>query len=323
MLVFSAVFILVLGLAVGGFFITRSLLSAVRELANRINQIESSVNNVLNTSIGILNSNLTAQIGNLNNYVNSLTLPVKGMASDMEELSRLMLHTKNRGEAGETLLGTLLGDFLSNDQFKINLKIDEGGTVEFAVKVSSASGPNDKMEYYIPIDSKIPADRYKDYIAARESGDAQKVKSEFNRFITALKNQASEVAKYTNKKSGDSQTLDLGILYFPFESIYSVVTSDFSDVVADIRRQHNIFICGPNNLASIIASIKVCNRLYLQNINSDQIQGVLLNFHGEIVSLTEEINGTERNLKAGLNHVKELKTRINAVQGSLSDLTQE
>ena len=316
-----ALFFFVLALA--GFFITRSLLSAVRELANRINQIESSVNNVLSTSIGILNSNLSGQIGNLNNHVNNLTLPVRGMASDVEELSRLMLRTKNRGEAGETLLLNLLQDFLSNDQFKINLKIDEGGTVEFAVKVSSASGPNDKMEYYIPIDSKLPADRYKDYIAAKESGDSQKVKSQFNKFITALKDQASEVAKYTNKKSGDSQTLDLGILYFPFESIYSVVTSDFSEVVRDIRREKNIFVCGPSNLASIIASIKLCNRLYLQNINSNQIQEVLLNFQREIVLLTEKINDTEKNLKAGLNHVKGLKTRIDTVRGSLSDLTEE
>jgi DNA anti-recombination protein RmuC len=321
MFVISAVFILVLVL--GGFFLTRSLLSAVKVLADRINQIESSTTSFLTTSLGVLNSNFTGQIGNLNNHVNSLTLPVHGMASDMKEISKVMLHTKNRGEAGETLLEALLRDFLSNDQFKSNLKIDEGGIVEFAVKVSSASGPNDNRDYFIPIDSKIPADRYKDYIAAKESGDSQKVKSQFNKFITALKDQASEVAKYTNKKSGDSQTLDLGILYFPFESIYSVVTSDFSEVVRDIRREKNIFVCGPSNLASIIASIKLCNRLYLQNINSNQIQEVLQNFQREIVLLTEKINDTEKNLKAGLNHVLALKTRIDAVRGSLSDLTQE
>jgi DNA anti-recombination protein RmuC len=313
---------LVVALVLGAFFSMRSLLSAVQILTDRTNQLESSMTKFLTAGIEILNSSLTGQIGNLSNHVNSLALPVQGMASNMEEISRVMLHTKNRGEAGETLLGNLLADFLSPDQYQTNFQINKG-SVEFAVKVSSATGPNDNMAYYIPIDSKIPADRYKAYIAAKESGDSHKVRSEFNRFITALKDQASEVAKYINKKSGDSQTLDLGILYFPFESIYSVVTSDFSDTVTDIRKQDNIFICGPNNLAAIIASIKMCNRLYLQNKNSDQIQEVLQNFKPEIVSLSEKINETEKNLNAGLNHVKALKTRIDDVQKSLSDLTQK
>jgi len=310
---------LIIGAFLGAFYLSRSF----RFLTDRINQLESALTNSVNSSFGMLNSNVTGQISNLNTQViNTLALPVQGMASNVEELSKVMLHTKNRGEIGETALGNLLADFLTPEQYQINFQIEKG-TVEYAVKVSSASGPNENIAYFIPIDSKVPSDRFKAYIDAKESGSSQAIKSEFSKFETELKREASDVAKYTNKRCGDSQTLDLGILYFPFESIYSVVASDFSETVSKIRKEHNILVCGPNNLYSIIISIKLCNRLYLQNQNVDQIQRVLQGFQPEIVALTERINATEQNLNAGLNHLETLRTRVNAVQRSLSDLAQE
>jgi DNA recombination protein RmuC len=311
-----AAVVVVLFLIFGGFLLYSRFFQI---LTDRINQLESALTNSVNSSFGMLNSNVAGQISNLNTHViNTLAPPVQGMASKVEELSKVMLNTKNRGEIGETALGNVLADFLTPEQYQKNFQIEKG-IVEFAVKVSSASGPNENIAYFIPIDSKLPSETFKAYIDAKESESSQA----FSKFETELKREALAVAKYTNKRCGDSQTLDLGILYFPFESIYSLVTSDFSETVSKIRKEHNILVCGPNNLYSIIQSIKLCNRLYLQNKNAGQIQRVLQGFQPEIVLLTQRINATEQNLNAGLNHLEELKTRVRAVQRSLSDLAQE
>ena len=168
----------------------------------------------------------------------------------------------------------------------------------------------------------MPFDRYREYIEAKESGDSKALKSAFGLFATEIRREAEDVKKYTDKREGNKATLPLGIVYFPFETIYTVVASDFRDLVAEIRRNHNVLITGPHSLCAIISSIRVCNRLFHQNENSTAVFEILQGFNGALNQLEEQIESTRKNLSAGQNHINGLGTRVNQVRIALQNLSK-
>lgn len=305
--------------------LVKSFVSALRIQDDRIAMLQSTITEAMNSNVSNLTNNLTSQFNSLTNNVSNVGMQVtkvEHMARSVEELSSVILNTtKRRGEAGEESLGNLLHEFLGPEQVHENFQIG-GGTVEYAIRVPSAAGADDHIENFIAIDAKMPFDRYKEYIEAKESGDSTRVKSAFNAFATEINREVVDVKKYTDKREGNKATLPLGIMFYPFESIYAVVASDFRDLVAKTRKDHNVLITGPQTLCAIISSIRVCNRLFYQNQNSTAVFQILQKFNGSLNQLNDQIESTRRNLSAGQNHINDLGTRVNQVQIALQNLSK-
>ena len=307
------------------FYIYNSVVSALRIQNDRIGMLQSTITEAMSSSVANLTTNVTSQFNALTNNVSNVgtqVTSVQHMARSVEELSSVILNTtKRRGEAGEESLGNLLHDFLAPEQVHENFAIG-GGSVEYAIRVASAAGADDHNQCFLVIDAKMPFDRYREYIEAKESGDSKALKSAFGLFATEIRREAEDVKKYTDKREGNKATLPLGILYFPFETIYTVVASDFRDLVAEIRRNHNVLITGPHSLCAIISSIRVCNRLFHQNENSTAVFEILQGFNGALNQLEEQIESTRKNLSAGQNHLNGLGTRVNQVRIALQNLSK-
>lgn len=307
-------------------FVHQSFVSAIRVQDDRIQTLQSTITAAMSADVANLTTNVTSQFSALTNNVSNVGMQVtsvQNMARSVEDLSSVLLHTtKTRGEAGEESLGNLLQDFLAPEQVLKNLQIGEG-IVEFAIKVASAAGADDSLHYYLPIDAKMPLERFKEYTDAKQSGDSTEANRAYKKFETEIRREVQDLKKYIDKREGDKVTLPLGIVYYPFESIYEVVASDFKDLVAKSRKDDNVLIVGPHSLCAIISSIRLCNRLFYQNKNSTALFQILQDFNGEITNLNNQIEKTRSNLAAGQNHLNELDTRVNQVRIALQNLSKE
>lgn len=264
-----------------------------------------------------MSNQITLDLGgvatNLNQMKEKVT-EVNRVVDSIKSLEKIMNNSKVRGNAGESLLENLLSDFLVAEQYSKNYKMaDSNEVVEFAIKV-----PSGDRSIWLPIDSKAPADRIREYLEAKDSGNRDLILSTKGKLETKLKDDAKEIyAKYVNK----STTTQIGILYLPFESWHNLVVNDLSEKVAEIRKDFHVLIAGPTNLASLLAIIQIGYKNYNNAQNADAIHEILTSFNKQVRDLFDQIDKTKNNMTAGMKHLVDLETRVRAVSKSLQRLS--
>jgi len=164
---------------------------------------------------------------------------------------KVLINTKTRGMWGEVRLGTLLEQILSPDQFVSNVATREGGeSVEFAIKLPG-QGVNQGEIVLLPIDSKFPVEDCQFLIEAQERADIEGIEEAKKRLESRVKACASDIR---DKHFSPPNTTDFGILFLPFESLYTEVIHR-TGLIETIQGEYRIIIAGPSTLWSILSRL--------------------------------------------------------------------
>lgn len=310
-------------IAIGFFYLKRSVLKSIQDQNKLIQDVLNSgftqVSNNVGGQLGLLGTTLGTSVTSLSQQVNS----VPDINLQLKKLTDLMVpSTKLRGNTGEALLGDLLHDFVPKELLKENMQLG-GGTVEFAVQVSTDS-LNGNGKFYVPVDAKLSLEPYQNYLSALSNpNDAATIKSAKAKFEAELKREAKDVSsKYLDQKNGDDQTVSFGIVYIPFESVYSVVKKDFWDTIYALHKDKNIIFAGPDNLALILSCIKLCNKLFYTHQNSAAAVEHIQNFSRTLSKLRETIDVAEKNFETGRKKIHDLKAAFGILAETIGSLTE-
>jgi DNA recombination protein RmuC len=212
------------------------------------------------------------------------------MATEVNNLQKVLGNIKTRGIFGEEQLDRILSDFLTPEQFERNVKTKKGSNaiVEFAVKLPG--NEDDKTPLWLPIDSKFPIEDYQRIIESTELGNTEDTKNSIKQLELKIKLFAKEIkGKYIDPP----YTTDFGILFLPTEGLYSEVLR-INGLQENLRREHNVVITGPSTLVALLNSLQMGFRTLAVEKRSNEIRKLLgtikkdFNRFGELLEKTQE-----------------------------------
>lgn len=210
-----------------------------------------------------------------------------GVAADVKQLNRVLTGVKTRGNLGEAQLASLLGEVLSPNMYETNVATRRGSRerVEFAVKIPVEGG-----DVLLPIDSKFPAD-------AARSVDEKALK-------TRLAQEAKDIAE---KYVCPPDTTDFGILFIPYEGLFSQVIS-IPRIVEYIYKTYRVVICGPSTLFATIDTVKLIYQRFGNEKKDAAAIDALIEARGELDKYCDAIDKLEAQLTTAQRTLNTLKT---------------
>lgn len=227
---------------------------------------------------------------------NSQVQQIAGLSGKMENLynsvgnlERSLTNVKTRGIYGEWQLGAILQEILTPEQYDIECMVVPGSQkrVEYAVKMPGYGG----QTVYLPIDSKFPLDAYLQLQEAVAEGDPETEKDAADLFRSRVKRFAKEVH---DKYVMPPFTTDFGILFLPFEGVYTEVLQ--LGLLEELMVKYRITVAGPSTLAAILNSLLVGFRSVALEEKTGEVWEALAGIKGEVDRFEETLGNVQKRL---------------------------
>ncbi len=256
----------------------------------KLEQMRMTVDEKLNSTLERRLNQSFKLVGDRLDQVNLGIGEMQRMATEVNNLQKVLGNIKTRGIFGEEQLDRILSDFLTPEQFERNVKTKKGSNaiVEFAVKLPG--NEEDKTPLWLPIDSKFPIEDYQRIIESTELGNTEDTKNSIKQLELKIKLFAKEIkGKYIDPP----YTTDFGILFLPTEGLYSEVLR-INGLQENLRREHNVVITGPSTLVALLNSLQMGFRTLAVEKRSNEIRKLLgtikkdFNRFGELLEKTQE-----------------------------------
>lgn len=238
------------------------------------------------------------------------------LAKDVGGLKNALTNVKTRGVLGEAQLGALLEQFLTKEQYELNVRIKPKSkeNVEFAVKLP---GPEEKSYIWLPIDSKFPVEDYYKLIDSYEKGD--KIEIEAN--AKALENRLVGQAKDIKEKYIDPpNSTDFGLMFLPFEGLYAEALRR-PGLLEKLQKEHKVTIVGPTTLAAFLNSLQVGFKTLAISKQSSEVWKVLGAVKTEFGKFGDSLGAVQKNLDTASTNLSKVTDRARQMEKKLDTVT--
>ena len=239
---------------------------------------------------------------------------MKTLAHDVGGLKRVLSNVKSRGTLGEIRLGSILQEILAPEQYDSNVETvaGSGKRVEFAIKLPTEDG----HPVWLPIDSKFPADCYMQLLDAQESGDKNAVDAAQMQLRQRILGFAKDIR---DKYLHEPDTTAFGIMFLPFEGLYSEVVS--SGLTEELQQKYAVNVAGPSTMAAMLNALYMGFRTLAIQKQSDQVWQILSGVKDEFGRFEDALNGTKKKLDAAGRELDQLVgVRTRAINRRLADV---
>ena len=223
------------------------------------------------------------------------------LASGVGDLKKVFTNVKSRGYWGEIQLSNILEQFLTKDQYLVNVKTKPKSNdfVEFAIKL-----PGKDENVLLPVDSKFPVEDYKRLVDAEEIGDVNSI----NEARKSLENSVKLFAKdiYT-KYIETPYTTDFGIMFLPTESLYCEIVKNTA-LCEVLTQKYRVVISGPTTFVALLNSLQMGFRTLAIEKRSSEVWNLLGTVKSEFMKFGDILEKTNKKLQEASNNM-ELATR--------------
>lgn len=264
-------------------------LQSIQEVVNE--KLEKNLNERLKQSF----DSLISEISNVNQAVGE----IKNMTKEVGSLRNVLTNVKTRGIVGEVVLGNLIEDVLTKDQYDENVITKPGSNerVEYAIKMP---GKGDKT-VYMPVDSKFPLEDYRMIKDAIEDGNKDKL-SEGRKNLKAKIRAFSKDIR--DKYIDVGNTTDFGILFLPIESLYAEVAD--MGLVEEIQRQYQIVIVSPSTFQALLNALQMGFKSVSIEKKSVEITELLFNVKKQFDSFADALSKTQTSINKASTDLESL-----------------
>ena len=264
-------------------------LQSIQEVVNE--KLEKNLNERLKQSF----DSLISEISNVNQAVGE----IKNMTKEVGSLRNVLTNVKTRGIVGEVVLGNLIEDVLTKEQYDENVITKPGSNerVEYAIKMP---GKGDKT-VYMPVDSKFPLEDYRMIKEAIEDGNKDKL-SEGRKNLKAKIRAFSKDIR--DKYIDVGNTTDFGILFLPIESLYAEVAD--MGLVEEIQRQYRIVIVSPSTFQALLNALQMGFKSVSIEKKSVEITELLFNVKKQFDSFADALSKTQTSINKASTDLESL-----------------
>lgn len=293
--------------------ISKELKEIRRESNERLETIQKAVDEKLQKSIDerlkTSFENVIAQIGNVNKAIGE----IRSIADDVGSLKNILSNVKTKGIAGEVILGSIISELLSPDQYDENVATNSNNprdVVEFAIKI-----PSGDDSIFLPIDSKFPLEYYNKLRDALDTGDKVLIEGARKDLARQIKNEAKTISKYIDVPN----TTDFAIMFLPTESLY--IEAIEMGLFEFCQKEYRVNISGPTTLSAIINALRLgFNSLEIQK-RSGEVFKLLGAVKTEFNKFAEALSSTQKKFdQAGAELENLVGTRTRAMQRKLKEI---
>ncbi|WP_298528187.1 DNA recombination protein RmuC [uncultured Ruminococcus sp.] len=266
---------------------SRHLASMQDENTKKLDAIQTTVNEKLESK---MNESFKLVSERLEQVYKGLG-EMQSIASGVGDLKKVLSNVKNRGILGEIQLGAILEDILAPEQYEHEVPTIPNSTnrVEFAVRLP---GGDDGKCVYLPIDSKFPGDTYTALQDAYDSGDSEAVANAKKQLAAVVKKCAKDIRE---KYVEPPYTTNFGIMFLPFEGLYSEVVN--SGLIEVLQRDYNINVTGPSTMAAMLNSLQMGFRTLAIQKKSSQVWEILGAVKTEFLNFSKVLEDTQKHIK--------------------------
>ena len=284
-----------------------------RENGERLTEIQKAVNEnlqkTLDERIKTSFESVVTQIGNVNKAIGE----IRSIADDVGSLKNILSNVKTKGIAGEVILGSIIGEILSPDQYETNCatKVGSRDVVEFAIKI-----PSGDSYIYLPVDSKFPLEAYNKLKDATDLADKTLIESARKDLARQIKNEAKTIAsKYIDVPN----TTDFAIMFLPTESLY--IEAIEMGLFEECQREYRVNISGPTTLSAIINALRLgFNSLEIQK-RSGEVFKLLGAVKTEFENFASALTKAQEKVDQAGNEIEKLVgTRTRQMQKKLKEI---
>ena len=200
---------------------------------------------------------------------------MQNVATNVDNLSKVLSNVKTTGIFGEIQLGAILEQILTKEQYETNFVTGEGREpVEFAIKFP---GQQDHEFVYMPIDSKFPL----------TLNELDIVKAKKEQLKNTIKKMAKDIhTKYINLP----KTTDFAVMFLPVEGLYAEVAK--MGLIEELQNQYKVTIAGPTTMSALLNSLQMGFRtLAIQRKSGEvwKLLGAVKTEFGKINELVKKI----------------------------------
>ncbi len=237
---------------------------------------------------------------------------MQNLATGVGDLQKVLSNVKTRGAWGEAQLGALLEEILNPEQYLTNVvtKKSSKDPVEFALKIP---GKKDEM-LLLPIDAKLPLDRYEQVLTAQEKGD----KDEFAAASKALEAQIKLEAKRISEKYLDPpNTTDFAVMYLPIEGLYAEVVQR-TGLVDDIRKKYKVSVAGPTTIMPILNFVQMGYRTLAIQKRTSEVWQVLTATREEFTKFGDLMDKASKKIQEAGNVIESASAKSRNIEGKLN-----
>ena len=280
----------------------------------KLEQMRMTVDEKLNSTLEKRLNQSFKLVGDRLDQVNLGIGEMQRMATEVNNLQKVLGNIKTRGIFGEEQLDRILSDFLTPEQFERNVKTKKGSNaiVEFAVKLPG--NEEDKTPLWLPIDSKFPIEDYQRIIESTELGNSEDTKNSIKQLELKIKLFAKEIkGKYIDPP----YTKDFGILFLPTEGLYSEVLR-INGLQENLRREHNVVITGPSTLVALLNSLQMGFRTLAVEKRSNEIRKLLGTIKKDFSRFGELLEKTQEKLDEASKRIGEASHRSKIISNKLT-----
>ncbi len=292
--------------------VSEGLDSIRNETDRKLTEIKSTVDEKLQTT---LEKRITESFKNVSDQLEQVYKglgEMQALANDVGGLKKVLSGVKTRGILGEVQLAAILEEILAPGQYDTNVATVPGSSerVEFAVRLP---GGSEESVVYLPIDSKFPGERYAQLKDAQESGDRSAIDAAYKSLEYVIKQEAKDIH---DKYIFPPYTTNFGIMFLPFEGLYSEVVN--RGLVEELQRSFQINIAGPSTMAALLNSLQMGFKTLAIQKRSSEVWEVLAAVKTEFETFEGALNKMKTHLNQTSDDLEKLiGTRTRAMQRKL------
>lgn len=236
---------------------------------------------------------------------------MQNLATGVGDLKRVLSNVKTRGVMGEMLLGNILEQILSPDQYSLNVKTIPGSSahVEFAIKFP---GKN-TQEVWLPIDSKFPMDKYEALVEAYEDGTPAEIDIAQSALLKTVLSMAKDI---NTKYISPPHTTDFGVLFLPVEGLYAEIARH-AGIMTELQNKYRIMLAGPTNLAAFLNSLQLGFKSIAIEKRSSEVWKVLASVKTEFGKFGDTLDKVQVKLQQASKTIDDAGVRSRAIERNL------
>lgn len=192
---------------------------------------------------------------------------MQNVASNVNNLTKVLSNVKTTGIFGEIQLGAILEQILTAEQYETNFVTGNGREpVEYAVKLPG----QDEGCVYLPVDSKFPLTVYTDLYNAYEGNDLETVKVKREQLKNTIRQMAKDIkTKYINPP----KTTAFAVMFLPIEGLYAEVAK--LGLIEELQQTYGVTIAGPTTMSALLNSFQMGFRTLAIQKKSGEVWRIL------------------------------------------------
>jgi DNA recombination protein RmuC len=237
---------------------------------------------------------------------------MKNLAADTKSLRNALTNVKERGTYGEVRLERLLGDILAPTQYEVNVEIDEGKRVEFAIRLpGSGAAP-----LLLPIDSKFPIEDYNRLIAAEDKATIEESRKAL---AQAVRISAKDIC---DKYIVPPKTTDFALLFLPTEGLYAEVVQNVA-LFEELREKYKVTVVGATTLSAFLMSLQMGFKTLAIEQRSQEVWDTLREVKKSFEDFEKVLNTAHKQLRTADKTIDALVgTRTRAINRALREVQE-